>query len=192
MLMVFLGFLIFPATSNTDEVYKWRDKTGTLHIVDDMNQVPPKYRNQIESTGGKDKHESVKRPRRLEIKGAEEQRREYEMLIAQEEKTIERLRESIESLEQASLRTLGGSRAWQFRVSGEGSEIKDYQSGRTLATGRSLGEVGRDGVDSRPAVVISNDTIRIHEARDEIERRTRRIEEYRGMMDRLAGRDLKR
>jgi cell division septation protein DedD len=46
--IISLTFLLFPAQSNTGEVYRWHDESGKLYIVDDIQKVPPQYRKQRE------------------------------------------------------------------------------------------------------------------------------------------------
>jgi hypothetical protein len=49
---IFLSLLLLllhhPVLSESEEIYKWVDEKGTLHITDSLSQVPPKYRNQFE------------------------------------------------------------------------------------------------------------------------------------------------
>jgi len=53
---------LFLSTPSIAEIYKWKDAEGRLHFVQDLNQVPPKYRRQAEA-GSK----TVGKSRQLQI-----------------------------------------------------------------------------------------------------------------------------
>ncbi len=40
--------LISVSVSNAGLIYKWVDKYGSVNFTDDLNKVPPEYRNQIQ------------------------------------------------------------------------------------------------------------------------------------------------
>jgi hypothetical protein len=44
----FLILLAFQVTSiSGGEIYKWKDKDGTVHMTDNLASIPPEYRNQL-------------------------------------------------------------------------------------------------------------------------------------------------
>lgn len=161
-LIVSLGFLVFSINSYTGEIYKWHDEKGKLHIVDDIEKVPEKYRNQVGSIRTKEQKGSVKRSRNLDIKRTEERqrktreywnkRRKYEMLISQEERAIERLEQSIENLERARDRAIEQRESLKCRVSKQRSVIKDYPSGEPIVTSRGSGRSVENAIDPSATV----------------------------------------
>ena len=43
-------FLVFPPVfSLGGDLYKWMDEEGTVHMTDTLSQVPPQYRNQVDT-----------------------------------------------------------------------------------------------------------------------------------------------
>jgi hypothetical protein len=48
--VLFLVFFIggYTVISPGGQFYKWKDDEGTVHMTDDLSQIPPQYRNQIE------------------------------------------------------------------------------------------------------------------------------------------------
>ena len=40
--------LVSVSISNAASIYKWVDKDGSVNFTDDLNKVPPEYRNQIQ------------------------------------------------------------------------------------------------------------------------------------------------
>ena len=41
--------LVLPSISHTADIYKWVDKDGTVNFSDDLNKVPPEYRDQVKT-----------------------------------------------------------------------------------------------------------------------------------------------
>ncbi len=48
-LSLLLLFICHPVLSEGGELYKWVDEKGTIHFTDRPSEVPPEYRNQIET-----------------------------------------------------------------------------------------------------------------------------------------------
>ena len=46
LLAIVMVVLFFPIESQTADIYRWRDETGKLYIVDDIERVPSRHRNQ--------------------------------------------------------------------------------------------------------------------------------------------------
>jgi len=46
ILLLLMGTLFFPFKARAD-IYKYVDKNGTTHFVDDLGKVPPEYRDQV-------------------------------------------------------------------------------------------------------------------------------------------------
>jgi peptidoglycan hydrolase CwlO-like protein len=46
--IIVVGLLFYSALAIGQEVYKWVDEKGTVHFSDDLDQVPEKYREQIQ------------------------------------------------------------------------------------------------------------------------------------------------
>ena len=40
--------LVSVSISNAASIYKWVDKDGSVNFTDDLNKVPPEYRNQTQ------------------------------------------------------------------------------------------------------------------------------------------------
>jgi hypothetical protein len=49
MAMLILIFLVLPSIFNAADIYKWVDKDGTVNFADDLNKVPPEYRDQVKT-----------------------------------------------------------------------------------------------------------------------------------------------
>jgi len=47
MAILILLLLVLPSMSHAADIYKWVDKDGTAHFTDDLNKVPPEYRDQV-------------------------------------------------------------------------------------------------------------------------------------------------
>jgi hypothetical protein len=45
---ILLLLLVSASIASADVIYKWVDKDGSVNFTDDLNQVPPEYRNQIQ------------------------------------------------------------------------------------------------------------------------------------------------
>ena len=88
VLLLLMGMLCFPFEVRAD-IYKYVDKNGTTHFVDDLGKVPPEYRNQV--TVREEKPEGSpsegETPAAVEKKGeTPEEERTRRMLEEQEEK----------------------------------------------------------------------------------------------------------
>jgi predicted aspartyl protease len=68
--LLFVVVLFFPLEPHA-EIYKYVDKNGTIHFVDDLSKVPAEYRNQVtvreekpeEPSGGETPPAAVEKPR---------------------------------------------------------------------------------------------------------------------------------
>ena len=48
--LTIFGVLVFGwVISSAGELYKWVDTEGTVHLTDNLSQIPPKYRDQVET-----------------------------------------------------------------------------------------------------------------------------------------------
>ena len=47
--MAILILLVLPPISHAADIYKWVDKDGTLNFADDLDKVPPEYRDQVKT-----------------------------------------------------------------------------------------------------------------------------------------------
>ncbi|OGP84561.1 MAG: hypothetical protein A2Z08_03850 [Deltaproteobacteria bacterium RBG_16_54_11] len=87
VLLFLLGTLCSPFEVRAD-IYKYVDKNGTTHFVDDLGKVPPEYRNQVtvreEKPEGPSQEET---PKAVEKKGeTPEEARTRQMIESLEEK----------------------------------------------------------------------------------------------------------
>ena len=48
---ILILLLVLPSISHAAEIYKWVDKEGTLNFADDLEKVPPEYRDQVKTEG---------------------------------------------------------------------------------------------------------------------------------------------
>ena len=46
--LIFIVSIFVVSQVNGQEIYRWVDEKGTLHFVDDLTQVPEKYRDQFQ------------------------------------------------------------------------------------------------------------------------------------------------
>jgi hypothetical protein len=44
----FLVLMLYPAISSGQNLYKWVDNEGVVHMTDTLSQIPPQYREQVE------------------------------------------------------------------------------------------------------------------------------------------------
>ena len=49
MLILLLLLSVLPSIFHAAEIYKWVDKDGTANFADDLNKVPPEYRDQVKT-----------------------------------------------------------------------------------------------------------------------------------------------
>jgi hypothetical protein len=54
MAILILLLLVLPSISHAAEIYKWVDKDGTVNFADDLDKVPPEYRDQVKIEEVKD------------------------------------------------------------------------------------------------------------------------------------------
>jgi hypothetical protein len=112
------------------------------------------------------------------------------MLIAQEERAINHLEETIEKLQRARDRAIQQKESLKFTVSEYKSTIEDYSSGETIVTARGTEGAVENVIDPSAALAISNYDIKIQEAQQKIQRRRSKIETYEDIIERLAREEL--
>ena len=76
---------ILPNGEATAEFYRYRDKNGVLHYVEDPNQIPPEYRKQLKTYQGR--FESLSEEERAQREAAERDKAERKR--ARHQQTIE-------------------------------------------------------------------------------------------------------
>ncbi len=54
---VLILVLVLPCISLAADIYKWVDKDGTVNFADDLDKVPPEYRDQVKTEKVKDSQE---------------------------------------------------------------------------------------------------------------------------------------
>jgi hypothetical protein len=75
--MAILLLLVLPSISHAAEIYKWVDKDGTLNFADDLDKVPPEYRDQIQIEETKDSEKTqMPSPAPASLQKTEEQKRD--------------------------------------------------------------------------------------------------------------------
>ena len=86
VLLLLAGILLFPFAVRAD-IYKYVDKNGTTHFVDDLGKVPPEYRDQVTVREDKPKGppSQGETPKAVEKKG-----------VTPEEERTRRIQESLE------------------------------------------------------------------------------------------------
>ena len=62
LLSLLLLFICHPVLSGSGELYKWVDEKGTIHFTDRPSEVPPEYRNQIETKTFKKRSKPGEKP----------------------------------------------------------------------------------------------------------------------------------
>jgi hypothetical protein len=88
VLLLLTGMLLFPFSVRA-EIYKYVDKNGTTHFVDDLSKVPPEYRDQVTVSEEKPAvtPPAGETPKAVEKKGeTPEEARTRQMLESLEEK----------------------------------------------------------------------------------------------------------
>jgi hypothetical protein len=56
--ILFLLLLVFASISPAAEIYKWVDKDGSVNFADDLNKVPPEYRDRVKAEKVTDSEET--------------------------------------------------------------------------------------------------------------------------------------
>jgi hypothetical protein len=46
---ILILLLVLPSISHAADIYKWVDKDGTVNFADDLDKVPPEYRDQVKT-----------------------------------------------------------------------------------------------------------------------------------------------
>ena len=46
-IVILILLLVLPSISYAADIYKWVDKDGTVNFADDLDKVPPEYRDQV-------------------------------------------------------------------------------------------------------------------------------------------------
>ncbi len=58
-ILIPLLLLVFTSPAYTATVYKWVDKNGVVNFTDDIDKIPPSYRDRVEKEERKDVKETV-------------------------------------------------------------------------------------------------------------------------------------
>jgi len=53
VVLLFCLFSLAASQANSQELYRWIDETGKVHIVDEERRIPERYRNEVRSYGAK-------------------------------------------------------------------------------------------------------------------------------------------
>jgi predicted aspartyl protease len=78
ILLVLMGTFFLPLELRS-EIYKYVDKNGTIHFVDDLTKVPEEYRNQVDVREDKSKEPAGEEtPTASELEGEDSAERELE------------------------------------------------------------------------------------------------------------------
>lgn len=144
-LLVFLLSFLFPfvaSQAGSQELYRWIDETGKIHIGDEINRVPEKYRHGIKiyrtSSGPRKRSPIQKRAVPVPAPKITERQEQTEIATHTEEERnarIEALRQEKDKLEQEKnrqrilQRRFGTVRAtfYKKRVQQLDQEIEDIQ-----------------------------------------------------------------
>jgi predicted aspartyl protease len=149
ILAVFAVTLFFPLKGSA-EIYKYVDKNGTTHFVDDLGKVPPEYRNQItireeEPEGPPPEGET---PKAAESKGeTPEEARTRQMLEELEEKKRQDEEKAQEEFNQSLVTkvTIHGNQVLVPVTLGYGG--KEIQASLVLDTGAYITVINRPIAD---------------------------------------------
>ncbi len=149
VLFLLMGSLLFPFQVRAD-IYKYVDKNGTTHFVDDLGKVPPEYRNQV--TIREEKPPGPPRagetPKATENKGeTPEEARTRQMLEGLEEKKRQDEEKAREEFDKSLVTkvTIKGNQVLVPVVLGYGG--KEVQASLVLDTGTEITTIYRPIAD---------------------------------------------
>jgi chromosome segregation ATPase len=108
-ILILLILLIFAVPVSAATIYKWVDKDGVVNFTDDLEKVPPSYRNRVKVEEGKDSKEEVTPPVPGEVTRESEQEEAKKDTAGRDEAWWrerlrpwrEKLKEATENLEKA-------------------------------------------------------------------------------------------
>jgi predicted aspartyl protease len=140
VLLLLMGMLFSPCLVHAD-IYKYVDKNGTTHFVDDWGKVPPEYRNQVTVPEGKPEGPPPQgeTPKAVDKQGeTPEEERTRQMLEGLEEKKIQDEEKSREESEKNLVTkvTIRGNRVLVPVTLGYGG--KEVQASLVLDTGAEI------------------------------------------------------
>jgi len=149
ILLLLAAMLFFPFVVRAD-IYKYVDKNGTTHFVDDLGKVPPEYRNQV--TVREEKPEGPppegETPKAVEKKGeTPEEARTRQMLEGLEEKKRQDEEKAREEFEKSLVTkvTIRGNQVLVPVTLGYGG--KEVQASLLLDTGAEMTVIHRPIAD---------------------------------------------
>jgi hypothetical protein len=97
---ILILLLVLPSISHAADIYKWVDKDGTVNFADDLNKVPPEYRDQVKKEEVRDSQQiQPSTPGPASVQKTEEEKRDAKGMG--EEYWRERVRPWKEQLKQA-------------------------------------------------------------------------------------------
>jgi predicted aspartyl protease len=148
LLWVLAVTLFFPLQLYAD-IYKYVDKNGTTHFVDDLGKVPPEYRNQVAVQEEKpERAPEGATPQAVETKGeTPEEVRTRQMLEGLEEKKRQDEEKAREEAQQSLVTkvTISGNQVLVPVTLGYGG--KEVQASLVLDTGSAITTIYRPIAD---------------------------------------------
>jgi len=108
-ILILLILLIFAVPIHAATIYKWVDKDGVVNFTDDLEKVPPSYRDRVEVETRKDVKEEVTPPAPQAVTRGNEQEEIKKDIVGRDETWWrekvrpwrEKLREATEKYEEA-------------------------------------------------------------------------------------------
>ena len=162
VLLLLMGTLWFPFAVCAD-IYKYVDKNGTTHFVDDLGKVPPEYRNQVtvreEKPGGATEGAT---PPAVETKGeTPEEARTRRMLEELEEKKRRDEEKSREEFEKSLVTkvTIRGNQVLVPVTLGYGG--KEVQASLVLDTGAEMTVIHQATADRLNLLLTKRTGVRV-------------------------------
>ena len=108
-ILILLILFIFAVPIHAATIYKWVDKDGVVNFTDDLEKVPPSYRDRVEVEARKDVKEEVTPPAPQAVTRGNEQEEIKKDIVGRDETWWrekvrpwrEKLREATEKYEEA-------------------------------------------------------------------------------------------
>ncbi len=57
-IVILVLLLVLPSMSFAADIYKWVDKDGSVNFTDDLDKVPPEYRDQVKTEEVRDSQQT--------------------------------------------------------------------------------------------------------------------------------------
>jgi hypothetical protein len=74
---ILILLLVLSSISHAADIYKWVDKDGTVNFTDDLNKVPPEYRDQVKTEKVRDSQKTeTSTPGPASVQKTEEEKRD--------------------------------------------------------------------------------------------------------------------